>query len=184
MKDVLEETYGVMVYQEQVMRILNRLGGIELSQAYAVHQGDLQEEDRGHRARSQAVPRRGGRARAGEGSQGDQDLRPDRILRRLRLQQVALDGVCPGRLPDGLPQDALPDEFMAALLSSEMDGCGAREVLRRAYRRLPDGWAWKSCQPERQRRPRTPSGSRNRRQDPLRPLGDQGGRRRRRSRRS
>jgi DNA polymerase III subunit alpha len=34
MKDVLEETYGVMVYQEQVMRILNRLGGIELSQAY------------------------------------------------------------------------------------------------------------------------------------------------------
>ena len=34
LKDVLEETYGVMVYQEQVMRILNRLGGIELSQAY------------------------------------------------------------------------------------------------------------------------------------------------------
>ena len=35
MREVLEETYGVMVYQEQVMRILNRLGGIELSQAYA-----------------------------------------------------------------------------------------------------------------------------------------------------
>ena len=35
LKDVLEETYGVMVYQEQVMRILNRLGGIELSKAYA-----------------------------------------------------------------------------------------------------------------------------------------------------
>ena len=35
MKEVLEETYGVMVYQEQVMRILNRLGGIELSTAYA-----------------------------------------------------------------------------------------------------------------------------------------------------
>ena len=35
MQDVLEETYGVMVYQEQVMRILNRLGGIELSSAYA-----------------------------------------------------------------------------------------------------------------------------------------------------
>jgi DNA polymerase-3 subunit alpha len=34
MKDVLEETYGVMVYQEQVMRILNRLGGIELATAY------------------------------------------------------------------------------------------------------------------------------------------------------
>ncbi len=35
MKDVLEETHGVMVYQEQVMRILNRLGGIELSNAYS-----------------------------------------------------------------------------------------------------------------------------------------------------
>lgn len=33
--EVLNETYGVMVYQEQVMRILNRLGGIELSSSYA-----------------------------------------------------------------------------------------------------------------------------------------------------
>jgi DNA polymerase-3 subunit alpha len=32
--EILEETYGVMVYQEQVMRILNRLGGIELAQSY------------------------------------------------------------------------------------------------------------------------------------------------------
>ncbi len=35
MEDILSESYGVMVYQEQVMRILNRLGGIELSSAYA-----------------------------------------------------------------------------------------------------------------------------------------------------
>lgn len=34
LKDVLEETHGVMVYQEQVMRILNRLGGIPLAKAY------------------------------------------------------------------------------------------------------------------------------------------------------
>ncbi|MFM9961069.1 MAG: DNA polymerase III subunit alpha [Planctomycetaceae bacterium] len=32
--EVLAETYGVMVYQEQVMRILNRVGGIELADAY------------------------------------------------------------------------------------------------------------------------------------------------------
>ncbi len=32
--EVLAETYGVMVYQEQVMRILNRLGGIELANSY------------------------------------------------------------------------------------------------------------------------------------------------------
>jgi DNA polymerase-3 subunit alpha len=35
MRSILEETYGVMVYQEQVMRILNQLGGIDLSNAYA-----------------------------------------------------------------------------------------------------------------------------------------------------
>jgi DNA polymerase-3 subunit alpha len=34
MEEVLAETHGVMVYQEQVMRILERLGGIELSSAY------------------------------------------------------------------------------------------------------------------------------------------------------
>jgi DNA polymerase-3 subunit alpha len=35
MTEVLEETHGVMVYQEQVMQILNRLGGIELADAYS-----------------------------------------------------------------------------------------------------------------------------------------------------
>ena len=34
LKDILEETNSVMVYQEQVMRILNRLGGVPLAKAY------------------------------------------------------------------------------------------------------------------------------------------------------
>ncbi len=34
LKDVLEETNSIMVYQEQVMRILNRLGDIPLAKAY------------------------------------------------------------------------------------------------------------------------------------------------------
>ncbi len=34
LESILSETNGVMVYQEQVMRILNRLGGIELAKAY------------------------------------------------------------------------------------------------------------------------------------------------------
>ncbi|MCP4175916.1 MAG: DNA polymerase III subunit alpha [Fuerstiella sp.] len=32
--EILEETYGVMVYQEQVMRILNRVGNVELASSY------------------------------------------------------------------------------------------------------------------------------------------------------
>jgi DNA polymerase-3 subunit alpha len=35
MEEILAETYGIMVFQEDIMRILNRLGGIELSSAYA-----------------------------------------------------------------------------------------------------------------------------------------------------
>jgi DNA polymerase-3 subunit alpha len=34
MDQILAETYGIMVYQEQVMQIFNQLGGIELSSAY------------------------------------------------------------------------------------------------------------------------------------------------------
>lgn len=36
MEDVLAETNGVMVYQEQIMRIFNRLGNIPLSKSYSV----------------------------------------------------------------------------------------------------------------------------------------------------
>ena len=36
MKDVLDETYGIMVYQEQVMQICNRLGDIPLREAYTL----------------------------------------------------------------------------------------------------------------------------------------------------
>ncbi|MCP4592890.1 MAG: DNA polymerase III subunit alpha [bacterium] len=34
MTEVLQETYGIMVYQEQVSRMVNRLGGIELKRAF------------------------------------------------------------------------------------------------------------------------------------------------------
>jgi DNA polymerase-3 subunit alpha len=36
MRNVLEETFGIMVYQEQVMQICNQLGDIPLRQAYAL----------------------------------------------------------------------------------------------------------------------------------------------------
>ena len=34
MTEVLQETYGIMIYQEQVSRLVNRLGGIELKRAF------------------------------------------------------------------------------------------------------------------------------------------------------
>src|SRR6516164_9405703 len=35
MEEILRETYGILVYQEQCMQVLNQLGGIELASAYA-----------------------------------------------------------------------------------------------------------------------------------------------------
>jgi len=36
MNEILDETYGIMIYQEQVMRICNRLGNIPLREAYTL----------------------------------------------------------------------------------------------------------------------------------------------------
>ena len=59
-----EETYGVMVYQEQVMQVLHGLGGIPLRQAHR-HQGDLEEEIVIDGARATSSPSRGTRRRRG-----------------------------------------------------------------------------------------------------------------------
>ena len=56
LKEVLEETHGVMVYQEQVMRILNRLGGIELASAYTCIKAiSKKKEDVINRSREQFI---------------------------------------------------------------------------------------------------------------------------------
>ena len=95
MKDVLEETYGVMVYQEQVMRILNRLGGIELSQAYACIKAISKKKvEIIAQGRKQFID--GAVERGLDKDKAEEDLRPDRVLRRLRLQQVAHRGLRPG----------------------------------------------------------------------------------------
>ena len=39
--------------------------------------------------------------------EGDEDFRPDGVLRRLRLQQVAFDDLCVARVSDGVPQGEL-----------------------------------------------------------------------------
>ena len=101
MNEVLEETHGVMVYQEQVMRILNLLGGIALADAYTC----IKAISKKKLAMIAEVPRgvhrraRGKRARKAEGRG---PVRHDREVRRLRLQQVAQHGLRADRLSDGL----------------------------------------------------------------------------------
>ena len=67
LEDVLTETNGVMVYQEQVMRILNRLGGVELASAYTCIKAISKKKEKlinSFRAQFlEARPRRGCRRR-------------------------------------------------------------------------------------------------------------------------
>ncbi len=121
LKEVLEETYGVMVYQEQVMRILNRLGGIELSTAYATIKAiSKKKAETIAKSRDQFV----------EGAQ-ERGLDRDRAAKIFALIEhfggygfnkshstaYALLAYQTAYL-----KAHYPTEFMAALLSSEMDG--------------------------------------------------------------
>ena len=107
MEEVLDETHGVMVYQEQVMRILNRLGGIELANAYTCIKAISKKKlPMIAKYREQFVD--GAQAKGLAKNDAEEALRPDREIRRLRLQQEPLHGLRPDRLHDGLSQGPLP----------------------------------------------------------------------------
>jgi DNA polymerase-3 subunit alpha len=121
LKDVLEETYGVMVYQEQVMRILNRLGGIELSSAYATIKAiSKKKTEYISQSRNQFI--------AGAHEQGLDREKAAKIFELIvhfggygfnKSHSTAYALVA---FQTAYLKAHYPTEFMAAVLSSEMDG--------------------------------------------------------------
>ena len=105
LEPILSPTYGVMVYQEQVMKIAQEIGGYTLGGADLLRRamGKKKPEEmakhRDHlrRRRDEERPVRGPRLAA---------FRPDGEVRGLRLQQVARGGLRAGRLPDRVLQGA------------------------------------------------------------------------------
>jgi DNA polymerase III subunit alpha len=121
MKDVLEETYGVMVYQEQVMRILNRLGGIDLSQAYACIKAiSKKKTDVIAQGRKQFLD--------GAVERGLERDRAEKIFALIEhfggygFNKSHTTAYALVAFQTAYLKAHYPDEFMAALLSSEMDG--------------------------------------------------------------
>ena len=107
LEDVLGETYGLIVYQEQVMAIAQKLAGYTPRPGRHPAPRDGQEEEGGA---GQAV-RRLLRGHAGARllrRRGQDALGHPAAVLRLRLQQGALGGVRPGVLLDRLPQGQLP----------------------------------------------------------------------------
>ena len=119
LEPILKGTYGVMVYQEQVMQIASALAGFTLGEADILRKamGKKKAEVMATQM-DQFLKGCAGRGVAGE--EGAPDLGRDGAVRRVRLQQVALGGLRLARLPDRVPQGQLPGSyFVAALLTSE-----------------------------------------------------------------
>ena len=93
LKPVLETTYGVILYQEQVMQIAQVLAGYTLGGADLLRRamGKKKPEEM---AKQRSVFVDGAVARGIDPRQRGLDLRPDGEIRRLRLQQVALGRLC------------------------------------------------------------------------------------------
>ena len=99
MNEVLEETYGIMVYQEQVMRICNRLGDIPLREAYTLIKA-ISKKKAKTIAKEKERFIAGCVAKGLKQAAGRADFRAYRAVRRLRLQQKPLDPLRLHRLSD------------------------------------------------------------------------------------
>ncbi len=100
---ILKPTYGIMVYQEQVMQIAQVIGGYSLGSADLLRRAmgkKLPEEMAQHRSSFVAGAAKNERRCA----QGTRALRPDGEVRGLRVQPVARRRLRPGRVPDRLVQ--------------------------------------------------------------------------------
>ena len=110
LKQILETTYGVITYQEQVMRIAQTLAGISLAEA------DVLRKAVGKK-RSRADPRGAGQIRREVCRPGarPEDHRQDRRaaadVRALRFSEGPLGSVLDHRLSHGVAQGALPRRF-------------------------------------------------------------------------
>ena len=103
---ILADTYGVIAYQEQVMRIAAVLAGFSMGQSDVLRKA-MGKKDPKVMAKQREAFMAGARAKRRQREEGHQDFRPDGVLRRVRLQQVALDDLRVGGVPDGVSQGEL-----------------------------------------------------------------------------
>ena len=133
LEPILKETYGVMVYQEQVMQIASALAGFTLGEA------DLLRKAMGKKKVDVMAAQmdqflKGCASRGVAEKKAQQDLGPDGGVRRLRLQQVALGRLRLARVPDRLPEGELPGVLPGG---SAHLGAGQHRQDGPVHRRVP-----------------------------------------------
>ena len=105
LKEILEETLGVFVYQEQVMQTANKLAGYSLGEA------DLLRRAMGKKKAEEMAAQRerfvqGATKRGYPAEEDREDFRFDGAVCGIRFQQVALGGVCAAGVSHGVFEDA------------------------------------------------------------------------------
>ena len=107
LEELTAETLGVIVYQDQVLQIANRLAGYSLGEADLLRRamGKKKPEEMAKQQRPLRARRGRARDRQEEGRAG---VRADGRVRGLRLREVALDRVRADHLPDRLSQGEPP----------------------------------------------------------------------------
>ena len=160
------------------MRIAQAVAGFTLGQADVLRKA-MGKKDPKVMAKQREAFLDGAKAKGVSEKKASEALRADRVLRRLRLQQVALDRLRLARVSDGVSQGELPWHFAAALFTIEAQNTDKlamylAEARERGIPVLPPDINESQLQ--------FLGGARQRRA--LRPDGDQGTRRRRDQRRS
>ena len=107
LEEICSETYGVMIYQEQVMAAANRLAGYSLGQSDLLRRA-MGKKDKAKMAKERANFIEGcAQDEQDPGEKGERDFRFAGKIRRLRIQQEPQRGLRSDQLPDGVSEGEL-----------------------------------------------------------------------------
>ncbi len=143
MAPILERSYGIMVYQEQVLQVAQVMAGYSMAEAENLRTRHGQEDTGGDARRGGEVRRRV----PGKGTQRgpwQTALRLDRALRRVRLQPRPCRLLRVDRIPDGMAEGALPRRIHGGDAHRHQEGQGPDRGLPQ---RVPRAWACGSSPP-------------------------------------
>ncbi len=128
MEEILAETHGVLVYQEQCMQVLDRLGGIELASAYACIKAiSKKKQDVIDQRRVEFIKGAQERGLSEDMAQSIFDLIIQFAGYGFNKSHSAAYAII-GYQTAYLKAHYTP-EFMAALLSSEIDDSNKRDIM-------------------------------------------------------
>ena len=112
LEPVLGETYGIMVYQEQVMQTAQMLGGYSLGGADMLRRAMGKKKPEEMAKQRDDLPRRRGRARASTQTKADEIFDLMEKFAGYGFNKSHAAAYCAAGLPHGLAQGALPGRVL------------------------------------------------------------------------